>query len=324
MEIKKTLRLFSLLISTLLLPLSAQADDIRHTYAGDDLNSFYIDDRGGSVNNGGSDNSYFLNLLDIDQSAFGTLFLYADDSNETFVDDGLTDEDFINPSGINLYDLSVLPLSSAAGEIGLASDTPLTPVNFEASQSGLLVEQVSYTSDDPGDQFVIVEYRVLNPTSGDVDARIALSNDFDVDIKSDDATVGYDGSVVPTVYQQEAPPIDPNYTTVGVSIIRGTLAQYRLEVCSGAFGACEIFGDDGDVIREAFFGNASGQVGDLTQGVPNQDFAVTISAELGTIPPGGAATAVFCYNLANGTDPNDGLINCLTTATHCEAFYDTE
>lgn len=315
-------------LATILLTLSlsspALADDIRHTYAGDDLNSFYMDDRGGSVNNDGSNNSYFLNLQDIDQSAFGTLLLYSDDGIAATVDDGFIDEDFINPSGILLYDLSVLPMTGLPGEIGLSGDTPVTPVFFEANQSGLLVEQVSYTSDDPADRFVIVEYRITNPTSGDVQARIGLSNDFDVDLKSDDARVGYEDVIAPMVFQQEQPPIDPNHTTVGVSLARGSLAQYRLEVCTGAFGFCEIFGDDGDLIRRAFFENASGQVGDLTGAVPNQDFAVTISADLGTLEPGEGETVVFCYNVGQGGDPDGGLDDCRQSATNCEAFYDTE
>ncbi len=320
----KSWHVCALIFASLTWTLPAQADDIRHTYAGQDINSFYIDDHGGSVNNNGSDNSYFLNLLDIDQSAFGTLLLYANDGNQATVDDGLIDEDFVNGSGITLYDLSVLPGTVSPGEIGLSSDVPLAPVFFEASASGLLVEQVSYTSDDPNDKFIIVEYRVLNPTTGNVQARIGLSNDFDVDIKSDDARVGYEDVIAPMVYQQERPPLDPNHTTVGVSLARGVLAQYRLEVCSGAFGLCQIFGDDGDLIRRAFFENASGQVGDLTGGVPNQDFAVTISADIGTLAPGDGETVVFCYNVGQGPDAPGGLSDCRQSATNCEDFYDDE
>ncbi len=321
---KRFRAILPLILFILLHPPEAIAEDIRHTFAGNDLNSFYIDDRGGSVNNGGSDNSYYLNLLDIDQSAFGTLFLYADDGNQITVDDGLVDEDFVNPSGISLFDLSVLPGTVSPGEIGLALATPLTPVSFSGSQSGLIVEQVSYTSDDPGARFILVEYRVVNPSSGNVQARIALSNDLDVDLKSDDAAVGYDDSNVPTVYQQEAAPLDPNHTTVGVSLLHGTLIQYRLEVCSGAFGPCEIFADDNDVIRKAFFQGANGQVGDLTGGVPNQDFAVTIAADLGSIPPGAGVSVVFCYNIGQGPNPSEALNDCLNEATHCETFYQNE
>jgi cysteine-rich repeat protein len=197
-------------------------------------------------------------------------------------------------------------------------------VTFDATQSGLIVEQVSYTSEDPADKFVIVEYRVTNPNQGNVSARIALSNDFDVDLKSDDATVGFDNAVAPMVFQQEAPPIDPNYTTVGVSLIRGTLAQYRLEVCSGTFGPCEIFANDNDLTRIAFFENVGGEVGDLTGGIPNQDFAVTLSAQLGTLGPGESATVVFCYNLGQGSTSNEGLDHCRNAANHCSEFYGSE
>ena len=324
MEMKHSIKALALIFVALFLNTSAHAGDIRHTYAGNPLNSFYIDDAGGSVNNGGSNNSYFLNLLDIDQSAFGTLLLYSDNGSQTKVDDGLIDEDFQNGNGIHLFPLSTLPMSSAPGEIGLADDSPLTPVTFEASQGGLIVEQVSYTSDNPADKFIIVEYRVTNPNNTPVTARIGLANDFDVDLKSDDAKVGFDNTVAPMVYQQEAPPIDPNHTTVGVSLTRGSLAQYRLEVCSGTFGPCQIFADDNDVIRKAFFQNASGQVGDLTGGVPNQDFAVTISAQLGTLAPGESASVVFCYNVGQGDTSNDGLSDCQNSANNCSDFYGSE
>jgi cysteine-rich repeat protein len=324
MEMRQSLKALVLIVAAFGLSSSAHASDIRHTYAGNPLNSFYIDDAGGSVHNGGSDNSYFLNLLDIDQSAFGTLFLYAKNGNQTTVDDGLVDQDFKNGSGIQIFPLSSLPMSSSPGEIGLASDSPLTPVTFDATQSGLIVEQVSYTSDNPADKFVIVEYRVTNPTKGSIDARIALSNDFDVDLKSDDAKAGFDNTVAPMVYQQETPPIDPNNTTVGVSLTRGSLAQYRLEVCNGAFGPCMIYADDNDLIRKSFFENVGDQVGDLTGGIPNQDFAVTISALLGPLAPGESASVVFCYNLGQGNTSNEGLTDCENAANNCSNFYDTQ
>ena len=303
----------------------AQAEDIRHTFAGDDRNSFYVDDAGGSINNGGNDLSYYLNLRDVDQSAIGTLFLYANDGMTTTIDNGYAEEDFTDGSGINIFPLAItLPGTSAPGWIGLADDSPLTPVSFLGSQSGLTVEQVTYTSNDPADQFVIVEYRVVNNSTGAVTARLALSNDFDVDLKSADARVGFDdGTGIPFVFQQEQPPLDPTFTTIGVGLIRGALAQYRLEVCSGAFGACEIL-DDSDAIRAGFFNGASGQIGDLTQGIPNQDFAVTIAADLGSIPPGKGRSAVFCYNAANGTSAGDSIENCKEIAQNCENFYDNE
>ena len=307
---------------------SVHAADIRHTFAGDDRNSFYIDDAGGSVDNGGNDLSYYLNLRDVDQSAIGTLFLFADDGvAEPTVDNGFAGHgvagDFTGGSGIQLFELSSLPLTTAAGEVGLAGNAPPTPVSYQGDVSGLTVEQVSYTSDAAGDRFVIVEYRVINGSSGTVQARIGLSNDFDVDLKSADALVGYDASQLPTVFQQEQGPLDPSHTTVGVSLLRGALAQYRLESCSGAFGSCEIL-DGGDTVRSAFFQGASGQVGNLTAGVPDQDFAVTIAANLGSIPPGESRGAVFCYNAANGADPDEGLANCLSTALDCETFYENE
>ena len=295
---KRLFHLFPAILALTFVPQHSMAGDIRHTYAGDTTNSFYIDDHGGSVNNGGSDNSYYLSLHDINQSAFGTLLLYTDKGNGGVVDDGLVDEDFVTGSGIQLFDLSVLPGTSANGEIGLANDSPLTPVTFSGSQSGLKVEQVSYTSENPADQFVIVEYRVVNPTGATVQARLALSNDFDVDQKSSDTSTGFVNNGIPMVYQQEGLPIDPTFTTVGVGLIRGSLAQYRLENCSGPLGSCEIFGDDGDVIRKAFFEGVNGQVGDLTGGVSHQDFASTIAANLGSIPPGGARSVVFCFNAA--------------------------
>jgi len=301
----------------------ANAADIRHGYGGDPTNSFYIDDAGGSVDNGGNNNSYYLNLHDIDQSALGTLFLYSDGSGAPTVDDGLVDQDFENGGGIFIQPLSVLD-AGLDGEIGLGSSSLLLPVSFDAGASGLAVEQVSYTSNATGDEFVIVEYRVINTTGGTVAAQLALSNDFDVDLKSADAKVGFENTVAPLVYQQEAPPIDPNYTTVGVSLIEGVYARHRLESCSGAFGDCEIFADDGDVIRQAFFQDASGQVGDLTQGVPNQDFAVTISADLGSLAPGEAASVVFCYNLGNGSTSAEGISDCRNSAQGCRAFYETE
>ncbi|MFO1462877.1 MAG: DUF4215 domain-containing protein [bacterium] len=302
----------------------AEAGDARHTFAGDDTNSFYIDDAGGSVNNGGHDLSYYLNLRDVDQSAFGTLFVYSNDGIAQRVDNGYAEQDFTNGSGIQLFNLSSLPFSSAAGEIGLADNSPLTPVSFDGGDTGLRVEQVSYTSDAPGDQFVIVEYRVVNHSTGAVTARIGLSNDFDVDLKSADARVGFDQSTgIPMVFQQEAPPLDPGNTTVAVGLIRGQLAQYRLEVCNGTFGPCQIL-EDTDSERINFFNGVAGHVGDLTGGIPNQDFASTIAANLGTIPPGEGRSAVFCYAAATGTSAANGLANCDQQVTNCEAFYEDQ
>ncbi len=319
-------KLFLTILAVLLyctVPTKLRAEDVRHTFAGTDLNSFYIDDRGGSVNNGGSDNSYFLNLLDIDQSAFGTLLLYSQNGNQTQVEDGLMDEDFGENSGIELFDLSVLPNTNAAGEIGLSSADPLTPVHFQGNLSGLRVEQVSYTSANPEDGFALIEYRVINPTNQNIDVRLALSNDFDVDLKSADAAVGFDAAGVPTVWQQESLPLDPNHTTIGVSLLRGALAQYRLEVCSGAMGSCQIF-TGGDAIRGAYFQNTSGQVGDLTGQIPNQDFAVTLSAELGTLAPGASASAVFCYNIGQGETPQSALETMLNNSVRCDEFYEEQ
>ena len=66
--------LFVFLLTLIALP--AKAGDIRHTFGDDPTNSFYVDDRGGSVNNGGSNNSYYLNLRDIDQSAYGLSLIH--------------------------------------------------------------------------------------------------------------------------------------------------------------------------------------------------------------------------------------------------------
>ncbi|MCC7345268.1 MAG: DUF4215 domain-containing protein [Deltaproteobacteria bacterium] len=300
----------------------ARAGDIRHTFAGDPTNSFYTDDAGGSVNNGGNDLSYYLNLGDVDQSAIGTLFVYANDGIAQRVDNGYAEQDFGGGSGIQLFELSALPLSSAAGEIGLADDSPLTPVSFVGGDTGLTVQQVTYTSDAPGDRFVIVEYRVVNNSTGAVTARIGLSNDFDVDLKSADARVGFDDSTgIPMVFQQEAPPLDPTNTTVGVGLMRGALAQHRLESCSGAFGSCQIL-EDADAERIAFFNGALGEAGDLTGGIPNQDFAVTIAANLGSIPPGEGRGAVFCYTLGQGNDAEEGLADCAQATQDCESFYE--
>ncbi len=300
----------------------ARAADIRHSYGGDELNSFYIDDRGGSVDNGGSDLSYYLNLQDVDQSAFGTLLLFRDSGSQA-VADGLVDQDFLNGSSIQLFDLaSTLPGTTRNGEIGVADDAPLTPVSFHFG--ALTVEQVSYTSSTPGDHFVIVEYRVVNDGASTAGARLALSNDFDVDQKSIDAAVGFSGLGIPFVYQQEAPPLDPNYTTVAVGLIRGQLAQYRLESCDGALGACEIFADDADQTRLAFFNGVAGEIGDLTQGASDRDFAVTIAAQLGNIPPGEGRSAVFCYHLGSGSNSGDALASCSQAATDCETFYEEQ
>ena len=125
---KRILLTFSCLALAGSLP-SAQAGDIRHSFAGDSRNSFYIDDAGGSTDNGGNDLSYFLNLRDVDQSAVGTLFLFADDGvAEATVDNGFAGHgvagDFGGGSGIQLFELNSLPLTSAAGEVGLANNAP--------------------------------------------------------------------------------------------------------------------------------------------------------------------------------------------------------
>lgn len=313
---------FLTFLSSIITLHSAVAGDIRHTYGGSDLNSFYIDNLGGSVNNGGSNNSYYLSLNDINQSAFGTLLLYRNNAGSVAIDDGLVDQDFAGLNTIQLFPLSTLD-PSLLGEIGLADDVPLTPVRFQGL-SGLRVEQVSYTSTAPGDDFVIVEYRVVNPGSQPVQVRLGLANDFDVDQKSVDNVVGYNNSILPTVYQQEGLPIDPTFTTVGVALMKGTEAQHRLEICGGTFGDCQIFADDTDVIRKAFFEGDVNQTGDLTAAATPRDYAVTIAADLGTLQPGQGTSAVFCYALGQGNSGANGLANCQQSVLNCESFYEND
>ena len=76
---KRVLLVLLSLLSLTTVSSTSQAADLRHTLGGSSLNSFFTDDRGGSVNNGGSNLSYYFNLNDVDQSAFGTLFLYHPD-----------------------------------------------------------------------------------------------------------------------------------------------------------------------------------------------------------------------------------------------------
>lgn len=305
---------------------SLSAADIRHTYSNNPLSSFYIDDRGGSINNGGSNLTYYINFEDVDQSSRGTLLLYG--KNPTLppqVDNGYLDDDFTSPSGIDIYPLSNLLGASFDGEIGLANNSPFTPVNFLGSKTGLKVEQISYTSHDPGNNFVILEYRVVNLGSQTVHAMLGISNDFDIDLKNIDANAGFSNTGgIPIVYQQDLPPNSPQFTTVGMALIAGNLIQHRIESCSGSFPYCSIFASDNDLTRIAFFEGNLNQVGDLTQGGHNLDFAVTIAADLGNISTNRGASAVFCYSLGNGSNGTDALSTTQTSASDCQDFYQNQ
>lgn len=299
----------------------AFAADIRHTYGDNPLNSFYVDDRGGSVNNGGSNLSYYLNFEDVDQSARGTLLLYGNNANMgAQVDNGYTDEDFVSASGIDIYPLSNLLGASFVGEMGLASSAPLTPVTFSGSETGLQVEQITYTSHEAGNDFVILEYRVVNSAAQSIQARLGIANDFDIDLKDFDAEAAFGSNGgIPMVYQQEAPPNSSQFTTVGVALIAGTLAQHRIEECSGVFPYCSIFASEST--RLAFFEGNANEVGDLTQGGNNLDFAVTLAANLGNIASNRGSSAVFCYVLGTGTSATDALNAAESNAQNCQSFY---
>jgi len=302
----------------------ARAGDIRHSFANDARNSFYIDDRGGSVQNGGNNLSYYLSYKDVNESAFGTFLLYSKiGSAPSLVENGFDESfgagDFINPSGIFLRPLSFLN-SSFNGEIGLGSNSQLLPVAFEGAGSHLRVEQVSYTSAAPSDRWVIVEYRIVNTRTQPVQVKIGLANDFDVDQKSIDAAEGYTTTPSPMVYQQEGLPLDPNFTTVGVSLIEGTEAAHRMEICNGPLNSCAILANDSDASRKAFFEGL--QDGDLTGGVAPEDYAVTLAADLGTLQPGEAKVAVFIYGVGQGISAANGLGNLQQAVSDGTIYYE--
>lgn len=303
--------------------LTLQGADVRHTYGDNPLNSFYVDDQGGSINNGGSNLSYFINFQDVDQSSRGTLLLYGSSTTlGSQVDNAYVDEDFDSSSGIDIYPLSNLLGASFDGEMGLAASAPLTPVSFEGENTALRVEQVTYTSHATGDNFVILEYRVLNLGSESVHTILGLANDFDIDLKDIDASAAFlNSGGIPKVYQQELPPNSSAFTTVGVALIAGTLAQHRIESCSGAFPYCSIFATDNDATRLAFFEGSSTQVGDLTNAASNLDFAVTLAADLGNIASNRGASAVFCYTVANGSNATEALTALESTTSDCQDFY---
>ncbi|MFO1520208.1 MAG: DUF4215 domain-containing protein [bacterium] len=304
---------------------TSRAADIRHTFANSSLNSFYIDDRGGSAVNGGAGLTYYLGYKDVDQSAYGTLLLYSKVSGSPAVIENGFDYsygpgDFSTPSGIFLRPLSALNVS-LTGEIGLGSNSQLLPVTFQGTTSGLRVEQVSYTSAAPSDKWVIIEYRIFNPTAQAVMVKLGLANDFDVQQKSSDDLVGYAATPVPWVYQQQGLPSDPNFTTVGVTLAEGAEAQHRQEICNPASGSCAILANDGDLARKAFF--QGDQVGDLTGGVTPGDYAVSIAADLGVLQPGEGKTAVFIYGVGQGPNSVQGLSNTEQTLEGGKTYYET-
>ena len=301
------------------------AEDVRHTFGDSPFNSFYIDNKGGSVNNGGSNLSYYINFHDVDQSSRGTLMLYGENSSiHSKVDNGYVDDDFTPTSTIQIYPLSNLLGSSFNGEIALSSNAPFTPVTYTGANTGLTVQQISYTSYDPAQNFAIIEYRIFNPGTQSVHAILGLSNDLDIDLKEVDASAGFTNiSGVPMVYQQDTPPNSPHYTTIGITLIEGGLSQYRIESCGGAFPYCSIFASDNDLIRTAFFENDPTQVGDLTHGGSNLDFATTIAADLGNIAPNQGTSAVFCYALSSGTSAANALSNTQSISASCKNFYES-
>ncbi|MCB1214456.1 MAG: DUF4215 domain-containing protein [Deltaproteobacteria bacterium] len=313
-----------LFILSLLLSFYTQAlwaDDAIHTFPlFDPLASFHVDDTGGSVDNGGDDLSYYLQLP-VDQSAFGTLAIYANQNGNATVDNGMDawdPSDFINGNGVDIFPLAVVPQSTVDGQVGLQGIGPLTPVTYLASQSGLEVSQVSYSRDDQA--WVVMEYRITNNTTEDQIVRVGLINDFDVDVKTVDWMTGYEPSTQ-TVWQMEGLPLDPSFTTVGVSWLRGGNVLYRLETCTDLF-FCDILASDAE--RQAFFEQVPGEFGDLTGGLTYQDFAVSISADLGTLEVGDSETVVFCYVATNGLDEVESMDNLVFNAEACEEFYTNE
>ncbi len=319
--------LLSLVCTFLFLSSSSlsQAADIRHTYGNSSQNSFYIDDKGGSVNNGGHNLSYYINFQEVDQSSRGTLLLYGNNATlGSKVDNGYVDDDFTQSSGIQSYPLSNLLGASFDGEIGLASNSPLSPVNFVGSQTGLRVFQVSYTSHEAGNNFIILEYRIFNPTTQSIHALIGLANDFDIDLKDLDALAAFTNSnSIPMVYQQDLPPNSPNNTVLGMALIGGTFSQFRIESCGAAFPYCPFFVSNNDATHIAFFEGLASQIGDLTSGASNLDFANVISADLGSIASERGVSAVFCYAVGNGGSALIALNALKTSALNCSNFYNS-
>jgi len=311
------------LLGSSILSTFISAQDIRHTYGDSAHNSFYIDNKGGSIQNGGHDLSYYLNFEEVDQSARGTLLLYGQSASlGARVDNGYLDDDFSPSTGIQIYPLSNLLGGSFDGEIGLASNAPFTPVGFSGTQTGLQVEQASYTSHEPGNPFVILEYRVINPGAQSSQVLLGIANDFDVDLKDKDASAGFSAANgIPLVYQQEAPPNSASYTTVGLALLAGSLEAYRIEECDLPFPYCAIFAADNDAVRLAFFTGDASQTNDLTQGGSSLDFATTLAADLGSLAPNRGANAVFCYVIGQGASAADALADIEGQALSCKAFY---
>lgn len=326
---------FTMLLLTLHLN-NAHAANIRHTYSGDGtngdpFNSFYLDERGGSAESNPAGLTYFMTHQEINQHGLGGgLVLFVDSAGSVSVEEGFPGSDFTAGSDIQVFDLSLLPLTSAAGEIGLDSILPVNPVFYTGNGSQLLIEQVSFTSYAPDANFVGIEYSVVNTTAAPVDVSLGLSNDFDAGLESDDFRAGVVGipaaaGQLPTVYVVEVPPYAPEVFMVGATIAGSDSASaiYRLEDCPGAYGACAIFGDDGDVVRNAFFQDAAAQ-GDLTGGVFERDYAVSLATGQETLAPGGRLTTVFCHPIGSGVDEGSALTDLQAQAEACRIFYEDE
>ncbi len=291
------------------------ADSIYQPFGGDSKQWLFIDDDGGSYGSGGGVGlSYYLNFNGVNQSARGTLMLY----DGSGVDDGVGDDDFAEGTGINLY---ILPKGelSGIGFLGAASIDPLLPVSFTASNQNIKIEQYSYSSIYEGDDFIVLEYRVINQNNFSIPVKIAMAHDFDLDQKSKDYQAGFSAENG-LLYMQDAIPRDPDYTSVGLKVTAGTLDQFRINLVDEDLGPIMTsVGEDEE--RIAFFAGDTESVGDLSEGVLEKDYEISLSANLGELKPEQFQVVAFCLLASNGNSVENSFNNLAAQASSCDQFY---
>lgn len=309
--VKKSFLIFPILFFILLNGF-LHAEGIFQPFGSETGQWLFVDDDGGS--HGGVGLSYYLNFNGVNQSARGTLLLF----DGVGVDDGVGDDDFVNGSGIDLFDSSPLG-HSGIDYLGASSISPLTPVSYHPNNQNILVQQYSYSSDSPGDDFIILEYRITNQNNFNTSVKLALANDFDVDEKSIDEQAGFDNTTK-LVYVQDAPPRDQNFTAVGVALAAGLFDNFRINLVD-AQGIPTMIAQGTDATRVEYFNGDTNQIGDLTQATQVDDFEVTLSTNLGTLAPNKGSTVAFCVLASTGNSLADSFNNIQGLAMLCADFY---
>lgn len=212
----------------------------------------------------------------------GTDFYHGNDDYSDFTTDSIINQSiFFDSLSTDIQDSIIIT----------AGADSLTPFNMETFDGAYEIKMHTYS--EYNENYFLVVFDIINNTDSINNMKLAFTNDFDLDGGSSDSVSIYYPNL-PMVVQHDGE--DEAWSTAGVSIVQGTLDNYRLGFC------CDITWEDQDIV-EYFKGTLATDVNaDI-----NDDQEVTISADLGAIEAGDSARVAFMISGRAGNSSEDAL-----------------